>query len=303
MFWGGAIGSVFGALLAEAGLCEVALVSRRKEHVDAINSKGLTVKTLDGKEIVVRITADTKIADEPDLVLLTVKAYDVESALAQVKKFGCPVLCLQNGIGIEELAAGIIGEDRVIRGITFVGATFTGPGCVTLSYENFAKMGGTLIGRHRHSEKIAEMLSKSQISARVTGDITGAVWTKALFNCGNNAFSALTGLRYGELFEVPGLKDAVFKTVEEGERVAMHSFGVNADQPQEKLLQVAKSAAKHKSSMLQDIEAGRRTEIDFLNGAISRLGRQYGVPTPLNDVITALVKGREAYWSINHGHD
>lgn len=289
---GGALGSVFGALLAEGGLCEVTLVSRRHEHVDAINSKGLTVKTLDGKELVARIKADTKIAGEPDLVLLTVKAYDVESALAQVKEFGCPVLCLQNGIGIEELATGIVGKDRVIRGITFVGATFTGPGCVTLCYENFAKMGGTLIGQHGHSEKIAEVLSNSQISTKVTEDITGAVWTKALFNCGTNAFSVLTGLRYGELSEVPGPKEAMFKTVEEGERVA-ESFGVKADRPQEKMLQVMKSAAKHKPSMLQDIEVGRRTEIDFLNGAISRLGRQNGVPTPLNDVITALVKGRE----------
>lgn len=282
----GAVGSVLGALLSEGG-CDVTLVSRNEEHVDAINLNGLVVKTPDGEESSVTIKADTKVSGEQDLIVLATKAYDVESALAQVKKFGCPVLCLQNGIGVEEIAAKVVGAERVIRGVTFMGATFLGPGCVMN-----AGIGETLIGQSKHSEKIAGLFSKSRILTEMTNDITGAVWTKALINCGLNPFGALTGLSNGELQAVPGLKDAMLATVEEGEAVA-GSFGIKADNPGEKLLRIMTSTAQNKNSMLQDIEGGKRTEIDFLNGAISRLGKEKGVATPLNDAITALVKGLE----------
>lgn len=285
----GAVGSLFGAMLREGGF-DVTLVSRNVEHVDAINMNGLVVKTPadgGGEEDSVTIKADTKLSGEPDLIILAVKAYDVESALASVRDFACPVLCIQNGIGVEEIAAKVIGAERVVRGVTFMGATFAGPGCVVN-----AGIGETLIGRGKHSEKIAEVFSRSGLSTNVTDNITGVVWTKSLVNCGMNAFGALTGLRNGELAEVPGLIEAMIATVEEGAAVA-EPCGVKIEGPQEKLLDVAELTAKNKNSMLQDIERGKRTEIDFLNGAVSRIGKEKGVPTPLNDVLTALVKGLE----------
>ncbi len=284
----GAVGSLLGALLSKGGGCDVTLVSRNEEHVDAINLNGLAVKTQDGEETGVTIKADTKISGEPDLILLTVKAYDVETALAQVKALSCPVLCLQNGIGIEDIAARVIGEGRVIRGVTFMGATLLGPGCVMN-----AGIGEMLIGQSGHSEKISEAFSRSGIPAKVTEDIAGAVWTKSLVNCGMNAFGALTGLENGEMVEVPGLIEAMIATVDEGVAVA-ESCGVKVNGPREKLLDVAELTAKNKNSMLQDIEGGKKTEIDFLNGAVSRIGKEKGVPTPLNDALTALVKGLEA---------
>lgn len=284
----GAVGSVFGALLSQCG-CDVTLVSRNEEHVDAINLNGLVVKTPDGEEDSVTVKADTKIPGEPDLILLTVKAYDVETALLDsARDFSCPVLCLQNGIGVEEIAARVIGAERVIRGVTFMGATFLGPGCVMN-----AGIGETLIGQSEHSQKISEAFSRSRIPAKVTEDIAGAVWTKSLVNCGMNAFGALTGLRNGELMEVPDLKAEMIATITEGEAVAA-SLKIKVDDPSGKLLEITKATAANKNSMLQDVEAGKRTEIDFLNGAISRLGKENGVQTPRNDMLTALVKGLEA---------
>lgn len=283
----GAVGSLLGAMLSSKGDCDVTLVSKREEHVDAINLNGLVVKTPDGEENGVTIKADTKISGEPDLVLLTVKAYDVESALGPVKLLSCPVLCLQNGIGVEEIAEKVIGAERAIRGVTFMGATLLGPGCVMN-----AGIGETLVGQGEHGKKISDVFSRSGIPTKVTEDITGAVWTKSLVNCGLNPFGALTGLRNGELVEAPEMKKAMFETIVEGEEVAK-ALGIKTDSPREKLLQIVEATASNKNSMLQDIEAGKRTEIDFLNGAISRLGKETGVPTPRNDTMAALIKGLE----------
>lgn len=283
----GAVGSVFGALLSKKGACDVTLVSRNGEHVDAINLNGLVVKTPDGEESSITVKADTKISSEPDLIILAVKAYDVESALGSAMDFSCPVLCIQNGIGVEKIAEKAVGAERVIRGVTYMGATFAGPGCVVN-----AGIGETLIGPGKHSEKIAAVFSMAGLSTNVTDNITGAVWTKSLVNCGMNAFGALTGLRNGELVQVPGLIEAMIATVDEGVAVA-ESCGVKVDGPQKKLLDVAELTANNKNSMLQDIEGGKRTEIDFLNGAVSMIGKETCVPTPLNDVLTALVKGLE----------
>jgi 2-dehydropantoate 2-reductase len=123
-------------------------------------------------------------------------------------------------------------------------------------------------------------------------------WRKVIFNAATNPMGALTGLTHGRLCERPDLRAVVSGLVDEGKAVAA-AQGIELDADPEELIDHAARpdvAYGHKASMLQDVEARRMTEVDYLNGGIARFGRELGVPTPLHDTITALVKGVEASW-------
>jgi 2-dehydropantoate 2-reductase len=119
------------------------------------------------------------------------------------------------------------------------------------------------------------------------------VWTKTLVNCGINPFGALTGLTNGALIQAPALKQLMIQTVEEGQSVASRLQITLDDEPITQMITIAKATANNKNSMLQDVLRNRRTEIDYLNGAVARYGKQLQVPVVLNEVLTNLVKAFE----------
>lgn len=293
----GAIGSFFGGLLAE-GENDVVLIAR-ESHVKAIRQNGLAIEGASGKRVVKvkAVATPAHLKEDFDLVLLTVKAYDTRQAVTEVKTLmgnDSVLLCLQNGLGVEQIASTIIGRNRVVRGVTINGVLLKEPGLVVHTGE-----GQTIIGElHRkithRTQRIAGMFSKAGLPTRVTNNIDGTVWTKILINAGINPFGALTGMKNGELLMIPGLRNLMIETVKEGSNVAKKIDVKLEHEPVSLMINTAEMTAKNKNSMLQDIEKGKRTEIDFINGAILNLGKRNDIKTPLNKVLTHLVRGLEA---------
>lgn len=289
------MGSLFGGFLAKSGV-DVTLIDK-KTITDAIKKNGLEITGISGDHhIKAKATHNPSDVGIVDLVLIIVKAYDTEQAVKDAVPLidkNTWVMCLQNGLGNEEIAAYIIGKEKIIRGITTNGAMLHKPGKVIHS-----GTGETIIGRCYEPntlevDNIAQMITKSGLPTSVTQNISGIVWGKALVNAGINPFGALTGLRNGELLEVPEIVVGMKELVMEGMEVA-YKLGIHLPfDPVEKTFDVARETAQTKNSMLQDIEKGKRTEIDYINGAISKYGEKLRVPTPMNDLITALVKGLE----------
>ncbi|MCW4038462.1 MAG: 2-dehydropantoate 2-reductase [Candidatus Bathyarchaeota archaeon] len=293
MLGAGAIGSLFGGYLTKEGN-DVILVGREK-HVKAIQKKGLTIR--DGVEYVVKVKAATSVdqVETPlDLILLTAKAYDTRQAILEVNDLmdeKTTLLCLQNGLGTEEIASELI--ENPLRGVTSNGSLLVKPGVIA-----HTGRGDTILGEQDGSvtqrmKMIADTFTKAGLNTRITENIQGVVWTKTLVNSGINPFGALTGMKNGELIREPSLKGLMIRTVEEGVSVA-EKIGITLEgDPVDLTLQTAERTANNRNSMLQDILRNKRTEIDFINGAISEHGRRNQVPTPINEVLTGLIRTLE----------
>jgi 2-dehydropantoate 2-reductase len=205
---------------------------------------------------------------------------------------------VQNGIGNEEVIARHV--TRVIRGTTFPAGKILEPGVVQWDVR-----GDTTLGPFEPSpatadeiERLADACTRGGMPTVATADARPAQWRKVIFNAATNPVGALTGLTHGRVCERPDLRALVTALVDEGKAVA-GAQGITLDADPEELIDHAarpEVAYGHKASMLQDVEAQRQTEIDFLNGGIARFGVALGVPTPLNAAIVALVKGLEASW-------
>jgi 2-dehydropantoate 2-reductase len=208
------------------------------------------------------------------------------------------VCSVQNGIGNEEAIAEHV--FRVIRGTTFPAGHVVAPGHV-----HWDVKGDTTIGPFEPSpaplaevERLADACTRAGMPTTAVPDARGPQWRKVIFNAATNPVGALTGLTHGQVCEDPALRRLVSGLVDEGKAVA-EAQGIVLDADPEELIDHAAKpevAYDHKASMLQDVEARRRTEIDYLNGGIVRFGRELGVPTPLNEVVAALVNGLEAAW-------
>ncbi|WNZ29473.1 MAG: 2-dehydropantoate 2-reductase [Candidatus Bathyarchaeota archaeon] len=291
----GAIGSLFGGLLAESGT-DVTLIAR-EAHVNAIKQNGLIIDGVSGKRVVnvKAVTSVMELSETFDLILLTVKAYDTAQAVAEAKPLfrrNSVLFCLQNGLGVEKIASDSIGSTMILRGVTSNGALVKKPGLVMHTGK-----GQTVIGEPycKIIEKtlIAETFQEAGLPTRSSGNIEGDVWTKVLVNAGINPFGALTAMTNGELIARSDLKELMTETVIEGKKVA-GKFNTRLDEdPVSLMINIAEMTAQNKNSMLQDIEKGKRTEIDFINGAISCLGKTKNVSTPLNTLLTGLIKGLE----------
>jgi 2-dehydropantoate 2-reductase len=294
----GAVGSLFAANLAEHE--EVWAFDVNEQHVRAINERGLR---LSGAEKVVgRVRATTDPAELPpcDFGIVATKSMHTEPAIAAcARAFGDgSVATVQNGVGNEEVIAEHV--ERVIRGTTFPAGRILEPGHVQWDVK-----GDTTLGPYEPKpapmaevERLAEACTRAGLPTTAVADARGPQWRKVIFNAATNPVGALTRLTHGRVCERPDLRRLVTGLVDEGKAVvAAQGIALDAD-PEELIDHAAKPevAYDHKASMLQDVEARRQTEIDYLNGGIVRFGREHGVATPLNAMITALVKGLEASW-------
>jgi 2-dehydropantoate 2-reductase len=293
----GAMGSLFGSFLADAGE-DITLIDVWKEHVEAINTRGLKITGMGGeKSVEVRATTDPKAVGAVDLILIFVKSYNTAQAAREALSMAFDetvFLTLQNGFGNIEKIAKVAGKRRVVGGVTAHGSTVLGPGEIYHAGQGITVIGeldGTLTDRIR---KMSDIFNAVGIDTQVSTNIQGALWSKVLVNVGINALTALTGLRNGELLEIPEIKSVMRQAVEEALRVA-EALGVELelDDPVGKVYEVAEATATNQSSMLQDVVRRRRTEIDALNGVIMEFGKRLNVDTPINNVLTAAVRGLE----------
>jgi 2-dehydropantoate 2-reductase len=294
------VGSLFAAHLAQLDDVEVWAYDLDRAHVDAINADGLRLTGAD--EIVGRLRATTDATALPacDFGIVATKAMHTESAIAATAHAFAEgaVASVQNGVGNEETIAGHV--ERVIRGTTFPAGKILSPGVVQWDVK-----GDTTLGPFEprpapleEVERLADACTRGGMPASAVADARPAQWRKVIFNAATNPVGALTGLTHGRVCERPHLRALVTALVDEGNAVAAAQGIVLDADPEDLIDHAAKPevAYDHKASMLQDVEAKRATEIDYLNGGIARFGRELGVPTPMNDAVTALVKALEDSW-------
>jgi 2-dehydropantoate 2-reductase len=291
----GAIGSLFAAHLAQDDGVEVWAFDLQTDHVDAMNERGLRISG--ESELVgrVRATTDADALPACEYGIVATKSLHTAAAIDTTANAfrDAAVASVQNGAGNEELIAEHVA--RVIRGTTFPAGHLVEPGHVAQDTG-----GKTWIGPFEPApagmeevERLAATLTRTGMETLAMPDARGAQWTKLIFNAATNPIGALTGLTHGRACEVEPLRRLITGLVDEGKAVA-DALGIVLDSdPDELVDHAAKVAYDHKASMLQDVEAGRATEVDFLNGGIVRFGRETGVPTPLNQAIAALMKGLE----------
>ena len=283
----GAVGSLFAAHLAQSDDVEVWAYDLAQEHVDAINRNGL------------RLSGAGELP-ACEFGIVATKAMHTSAAIAATAHAfaeGC-VATVQNGLGNEEGIAKHV--ERVIRGTTFPAGKLLEPGHVQWDVR-----GDTSFGPFEPSpapleeiKRLADACTAAGMPTHAVADARGPQWRKVIFNAATNPIGALTGLSHGRVCEDPGLRRLVSGLVDEGKAVAA-AQGIQLDADPEELIDHAarpEVAYDHKASMLQDVEARRKTEVDYLNGGIVRFGEEHGVPTPMNRAIWALVKGLERSW-------
>lgn len=295
----GALGSVIGGSLAEAGN-DVLLVNRNHAHVDAINRDGLTIRT-EGKDraVAIRAAIPAEVGEPADLVIVLVKSFHTAEAVREATGLVGPnttVLSLQNGLGHEDILIGLVGRDRVIAGKTYVGGVVLGPGHVIAGVDGKETIIGELDGRiSPRIERIAATFEAAGMKLVVSRNIMGAMWDKLLVNIATGALSGITRLAYGGLYAVPELEVTAMAAVAEAIAVAKAS-GIELEtlHPHDAWVKAGSGLPpEFKASMLQSLEKGSVTEVDFINGAVVRAGAKAGVPTPVNATLVACLKGIE----------
>ncbi len=296
----GAIGSIFAAHLARLPAAQVYAYDLNRQHVDAINRQGLRLSG--AAEFTSRLQACSDPSQLPTahFGLVVTKSMHTRAAIQQTAHLFGPesaVCSVQNGAGNEEILAEHV--RYVIRGTTFPAGHLVEPGHVCYDIS-----GETWIGPFEPSatplekvKRLADLLNEAGLKTHALEDARGAQWTKLIFNAATNPVGALTQLHHGAATFFPSTNELFERLIGEGEAVAA-ALGIELHgDPREMVRKGAQAPGKHKASMLQDVLARRPTEVDFLNGAIARWGRQTGVSTPLNEAMWALMKGLEHSWT------
>jgi 2-dehydropantoate 2-reductase len=298
----GAMGSLFGALLAEGGhnvwLCDV-----WQEHIDAVNHNGLTIE-FDGKPRRVRLkaVADSVQIGESELVLIFVKATQTEAAAHTAARLAGSrglVMTLQNGMGNAETIAQFISPDRILVGTTSHGSTLLEAGSI-----RHAGTGPTTVGmwatgeeEFENARQIAAQFTRSGIETGAVKDVRPVIWGKLLINIGINAITALTGIKNGQILDLEVTRELSRAAVEEAAAVAQAQEIEIRKDAADHVFQVAAATAANRSSMGQDVDHRRPTEIKAINGFVVCEAERLGISVPVNRTLTGLVQTLEQHYN------
>lgn len=296
----GAMGSVYAALLVDQGKHDVWAVDTWKEHVDAIREKGLRVEGASGDRTV-RMNATTNPADvkDADLVIVATK-YDgvgaaAKAALAMAKP-EAPILAIQNGLGSADIVADVVGSKRIMLGVVGgFGASMKAPGHAHHNGMEFLRLGEMDGGMTPRLETVANAWRAGGFKVLTFDDIHKMIWEKLICNCTYSGPCAITGLRVGEIQANPSGWSIAAACAHEAFQVARaKGIELDFDDPVRYVREFGQKIPGARPSMLLDHMAGRRAEVDNINGAIPREGSKVGVATPVNSMIVALLKAKEA---------
>lgn len=326
----GAIGCYLGARLSAAG--HDVLFVGRPDQVRTVNSHGLLVRQ-GGSEHLYRLAADTELRGRADLVLLAVKTQDVAEAARQIAavEAHAPVVALQNGVEADQIAADVLGADRVLGAVVVSAVSYLRPGEIEVQFPGWLIFGEPFGPPQDRTRAFAHVLSQA-VPTVLTPNLPGARWSKVLSNL-NNGLPALTGQTLVDLMAEPDARAIVVHLIREGYRVArarhvhlgqgasivsrealrqggqalgviilqslmVPLLGRLPDRAAQQVLQLASRGQlgrlKIRGSTWQSLARGRPTEIDYLNGAVVRLGQPLGIPTPFNQAIVDRVHQVEA---------
>jgi 2-dehydropantoate 2-reductase len=297
----GAMGSLFGALLAEAGN-EIWLYDVWCEHVQTINQAGLHIER-EGRTrtIDIRATTDPQQVGRAELVIIFVKSSRTTSAAETAQTFvgsdGC-VMTLQNGMGNADAITEFIEPERVLAGTTSHGATMLGPGSI-----RHAGSGPTTIGAWSQTEggllragQITELFNQAGIKTESVTDVRSVVWNKLLINIGINAITALTNIKNGQILDLDITRKLSRAAVMEAISVAQALDIEVQEDAVDTVFKVAKATALNRSSMGQDVDSRRQTEILAINGFVVREAKRLGLEAPVNFTLTALIQTLEYHY-------
>ncbi len=290
----GGQGGYFGGMLARAGE-EVTFIARGA-HLEAIKANGLRVKTVDAGEF----TIDAKATDDPseigpvDLVMFCVKTYDTEAAAMQIRSIVGPdtmVACTQNGVDSAERIEPVIGHGRFIPCVNYVNSIIEEPGVIAVKFAGMTSLGeldGSMTAR---IGLLIKAFERAGINVELRSDIRAYLWEKFAAFCGFASVEVLTRLPAGPVRECPETNDMWVRALGEVMEVAQAVGVVLSDDYLDRTRElVASLPATHRPSMYYDLNDGKRLELESLNGTVVRLGREYGVDTPMNFAIYAALK-------------
>lgn len=287
----GAMALLFGGRLAAAGV-PVTLFGSWEEGLSALEQDGVRVSAPDQEySYPVAVARDAVELQDIKLALVLVKSWQSEQTarlLAQVLSPDGVVLTLQNGLGNLEFFTSHLGKNRAAGGVTTCGATLIGPGLIRPAGE-----GVVSVQEHPRLDPLVKILQSGGFSIEVVEDLSSLMWGKLVINVGINPLSALMGVPNGKLLESESAVEIMRSAAAEVVAVAKaKGININIDDPTQAVITVASATAENFSSMLQDIKRGAPTEIDFLCGAISRIGKSVDMPTPINDLLWQLIQSR-----------
>jgi 2-dehydropantoate 2-reductase len=300
----GALGSLYGGFLRRHGHAVTLL--GRPAHLDAVRRAGLRIGGIWGEHLVEGFSTAASAAEvrgELDLIVLAVKSYDVAAVASSLAGRLAPegsVLCLQNGLGHLEVVGEVFGRSHTLGAPVLIGATIPEPGRVTVTvYAKPVKIGAPW-GDLERAEHWAEILARAGIPSEPTDRLLPYLWEKVLYNAALNPLGALLRVPYGRLGEKSETRKLMDRVLDEAYDVA-RADGVDLlwesrEQCRRHFYEtLLPPTVGHRSSMLQDIEGGRRTEIDAINGYVCARGAANGVATPINDIVTALIHAAERH--------
>jgi 2-dehydropantoate 2-reductase len=297
----GAMGSLFGAMLAEADN-EVWLYDVWHEHVQTINQDGLSIER-EGKTRMVSLnaTTDPDQIGQAELTIIFVKSTQTQSAAKtalQIAGSDGSVMTLQNGMGNADVIAEVIEPDRILAGTTSHGATMLGVGRI-----RHAGIGATTIGvwadteqGRRRAGQLADFFNQAGIATEAVDDVRSVVWNKLLINIGINAITALSGIKNGQILDLEITRELSRTAVEEAMTVARAKEIIIKEDAVDIVFKVAEATAVNRSSMGQDVDNKRQTEIAAINGFIVREAKKLGIEAPVNFALTALIHTLEYHY-------
>jgi len=295
----GVIGSLFAGYLAR--VVDVTVLTRREEHANALNEGGLRVSGRGDFTSRVAAATSPEALPEPDLVIVASKGGDVESLAARLAGHwpGATLMTVQNGIGADEIVARQ-GAWPLLTAVTFMSGTRHADTHVEYVLDTATWIGPSRGTTVEDARAVAALIDSSGLKAEAFDDLRPAQWSKLIFNATVNTVAAVTGLRHDPHFaaldEPSDLGFLVRNLMDEGKAVAA-AAGVTLDEdPWEMNVLATQRGHRHAPSMLEDVQAGRPTEVDMITGSLVREAHRLGIPVPLHEAMYSLIKGREASW-------
>ena len=294
---GGVIGSLFAGHLAS--VCDVSVLTRRREHATSLNAEGLRVSGKSERQARVVASDDPRELPDPDVAIVATKANDLRHALAMLagRYREATIVTVQNGLGAEEIVREH-GAWPIVSGVTFMSGTRHSDTHVEYILDTETWLGPYEDTPFARVQEIADTIVASGLKAEALPDLRAAQWSKLIFNSAVNTVAALTGLPHDPHFaaeeEPTDLGHLVHGLVDEGKAVA-EALGIQLhDDPWEMNVLATRRGSAHYPSMLEDVEGDRPTEIDLITGSLVREAERREIPVPLSRAMVALVKGREA---------
>lgn len=284
----GAVGGYVGARLSRHAA--VVLIGRGR-HLKAIQRSGLGIDGLSTRPFRLQATTDVLAARDADLVILTTKSYNTLEAARQLRRARVigPVLSLQNGLTNLPLLARTLPSNPLLGGSIVLGVTRLGPGRIRYAGGGRAIVGAVTAERDL-VRQAAALFTKAGIPTKATRNLDAVLWTKAVVNGAVNPVTAVLGCPNGEILKRPEARLIAHLAAKEATDVALANGVRIPNDPWPAVARVLKDTASNRSSMLQDVEAGRPTEIDAITGEIVRVGARHRVPTPVNRGLLNLVE-------------